>query len=73
MFERKRVHIHLDQSESKIGVNHVKSLNAVTIAGKIVDHGSDEEVVGDVNASTEGQSFAIGYSKNVWVDGKRVY
>jgi hypothetical protein len=73
MFRRRQVHIRVNQSESKIGLNRAKNISATTIAGKIVNHTSDGETVEqDVNVAGGGESIAICYSKNVWVNGKRV-
>lgn len=72
---RKNNKMYVDQSDAKIGVNRVDNINVVTIAGKVVDRGCTTEVVEDedINFSAEsGESFAISYSKNVWVNGKRV-
>ncbi|MCC3473969.1 MULTISPECIES: hypothetical protein [unclassified Microcoleus] len=71
MFRNRKVHV--DQSQSTIGVDRITNINTVRIAGKVVNHGPTSEITEGVDLSEESiESIGIGFSKNVWVNGKRV-
>lgn len=74
MFWKKWTRVYVDQSESTIGVSRVDNLNTATIiAGKVVNHDFADEVTEGADLSVgSGESIGVAFSKNVWVNGKRI-
>lgn len=73
MPRNKRIY-YVVQSNATIGLNRVDNLTVQSIAGRVVNHDHSEGVAEkNVNPSVgSGESIAIAFSENVWVNGKRV-